>query len=55
MKWATNLQLIDMDYEVDSKNDLDSIYGGKDRVSDFGAIINDRKGLLGVELANINI
>jgi len=52
MKWATNLQLVDMDYEVDSKKVVDSICGGKDRVSDFGAIISDCGRLLGVELAN---
>lgn len=43
MKWVTNLQLVDMDFEVDSKKVVDSIYGGKDSVSYFGAIINDRR------------
>lgn len=36
MKWATDLQLLDMDFEVESNKFVDSIYRGKDRVSDFG-------------------
>jgi len=41
MKWLRDLRLVDMNFEVDSKVVEDNIYGKKDSVSDFGAIIND--------------
>jgi len=45
MKWVIELNLVNMNFETDSKVVADSIYG-KDDVSDFMAIINDCRHLL---------
>jgi len=55
MKWLRDLRLVDMNFEVDSKVVEDNIYGKKDSVSDFGAIINDCKRLLSMELVNLHV
>jgi len=44
-----------MNFEVDSKTVVDNIYGSRDNISNFGAIINDCKRLLGMELAYSNV
>jgi len=49
MKWVIELNLINMDFKTDSKVVVDCIYG-KNGVSDFMAIINDCRQLLGSEL-----
>ena len=46
--------MVHMDFETDTKIVADSIYE-KDGVSDFMAIINDCRHLLGTDLVNSNV
>ena len=54
MKWVIELNLINMNFETDSKVMADNIYG-KDGVFDFMTIINDCRQLLGSELTNSDV
>jgi len=54
MQWVKELNMVHMDFETDSKIVADSIYG-KDSVSDFMAIINDCRHMLGTDLVNSNV
>ena len=54
LQWVKELNLENMDFETDSKVVTYSIYGKGD-VSDFMAIINDCKHLLGTDLTNSDV
>jgi len=41
MYWVRDLQLGIVDFELDSKTVVDSLYGSKSDVSNFSAVIND--------------
>ena len=41
MYWIRDLQLSIVDFELDSKTMVDSLYGSKSGVSNFSAVIND--------------
>ena len=51
MRWAKDLNLVNMDFETDSKVVAESIYK-RDGVSNFMAIIHDCRHLLMTDLAN---
>jgi ribonuclease HI len=55
LRWVKDLQLWNMDFEVDSKTVVDSIYGKQMGVSDFNAIINDCCHLLCTDLMNSDV
>jgi hypothetical protein len=55
MLWARELNLVNMDFETDSKVVADSIYNNTDGVSDFIAIIKDCKYILMTDLANSDV
>jgi hypothetical protein len=41
MYWVRDLQLSIVDFELDSKTVVDSLYGSKSGVSNYSAVIND--------------
>jgi len=49
MQWVKDLNLVNIDFEMDSKVVADSIYG-KDDVSNFMTIINDCRHSLETDL-----
>jgi ribonuclease HI len=55
LQWVRDLQLLNMDFETDSKTVVDSIYGNKQGVSDFNAIINECRDLLSSDLATSDV
>jgi len=55
LQWVRDLQLLNMDFETDSKTVVDSIYRNKQGVSDFNAIINECKDLLSSDLATFDV
>jgi len=50
MYWVRDLQLGIVDFELDSKIVVDSLYGSKSGVSNFSAVINDCRRLLASDL-----
>ena len=50
MEWVRDLQLVNMDFEVDSKTVVDNIYGER-----VGVIIRNCIHLLGSDLANSDV
>jgi len=46
LQWVRDLQLVNMDFETDSKNVVDNIYDSKQGIYDFHAIINECRYLL---------
>jgi len=54
LQWMKDLNLVNMDFETDSKVVADSIYKG-DCVSDFMAIIHICRHLLMTDLVNSNV
>jgi len=52
MRWAKDLNLVNMNFETDSKVVAESIYKG-DAVLDFMAIIHDCRHLLMTDLATL--
>ena len=55
MYWVRDLQLGIVDFELDSKNVVDSLYGSKSGVSNFSAVINDCRRLLASDLVTSDI
>jgi len=55
LQWVHDLQLVNADFETDSKIIVESIYGNKHGISDFSAIINDCNRLLTSDLVNSNV
>jgi len=55
MHWVCDLQLGIVDFELDSKTVVDSLYGSKSIVSNFSAVINDCKRLLASDLITFNV
>jgi len=55
MEWVRDLQLVNMDFEVDSKTVVDNIYGERVGVSEFSVIIRNCIHLLGSDLANSDV
>jgi len=55
MYWVRDLQLGIVDFELDSKTVVDSLYGGKSDVSNYSAMINDCRRLLASDLANSDV
>jgi ribonuclease HI len=55
MNWVRDLHLWNMDFEVDSKTVVDSIYGKQTGVSDFSAIITHCIHLLCTDLMNSHV
>lgn len=53
--WVRDLNLVNMDFEIDSKVATDSIYSSSDGVSDFIAIINDCRHFLDTDLSNSDV
>jgi len=54
-KWVRDLQLVDMDFEVDSKTVVNGIYGKKRNVLDFSVIINECRCILVTNLVNYHV
>ncbi|KAK2369533.1 hypothetical protein QL285_082662 [Trifolium repens] len=50
LRWANELQIRDIDFEVDCKSVVGSLYNNKNYASYFGAIIRDCKSLLNTSL-----
>jgi ribonuclease HI len=55
LRWANKLQIRDIDFEVDCKRVVDSLYNNKNYASDFGAIIRDCRSLLNTSLMNSHV
>ncbi|XP_039685651.1 uncharacterized protein [Medicago truncatula] len=55
MHWVRDLQLGIVDFELDSKSVVDSLYGSTSGVSNFSAIINDCRRLLASDLVTSNV
>jgi len=55
MQWVKDLQLYNMDFEVDSKMVVDSIYGKQLGVSNFSVTIKDCIHLLCTDLVNSDV
>ena len=52
MEWVRDLQLVNMDFEVDSKTVADNIYRTQSGVSEFSVLISKCIHLLGTDLMN---
>jgi len=55
MQWVKDLHLLNMDFELDSKTVVDSVYGGRNGVSNYMAIINDCRHMLATDIANSDL
>jgi len=55
MQWVKDLHLLNMDFEMDSKTVVDSVYGESNDVSNYMAIINDCRHMLATDLANSDL
>lgn len=55
LQWVHDLQLVNMDFETDSKTIVDSIYDNKQGISDFHAIINECRYLLSSDLVTSDV
>jgi len=55
MYWVRDLQLGIVDFELDSKTVVDSLYDNKSGVSNFSAIINDCRRLLAFDLVTFDV
>jgi len=55
MQWVKDLHLLNMDFEMDSKTEVDSVYGGSNSVSNYMTIINDCRDMLATDLANSDL
>jgi ribonuclease HI len=55
MYWVRDLQLGIVDFELDSKTVVDSIFGSKSGVSNFSAVINDCRRLLASDLVTSDV
>lgn len=55
MQWARDLNLVNMDFETDSKPVTDSIYNNNDGVHDSITILKDCRHLLMIDLENSDI
>jgi len=55
MYWVRDLQLGIMDFELDSKIVVDSLYGNKSDVSNFSTVISDCRRLLASDLVTSNV
>ena len=55
MQWVKDLQLLNMDFEMDSKTVVDSVHGGSNGVSNYMAIINDCRHMLAIDLTNLDL
>jgi ribonuclease HI len=52
---ACDLQMVNMDFETDSKTIVDNMYGNTQDVYDYSAIINDCRRLLVSDLVNSDV
>jgi ribonuclease HI len=55
MYWVRDLQLGIVDFELDSKTMVDSLYGSNNGVSNFSAVINDCRRLLASDLVTSDV
>jgi len=55
MYWVRDLQLGGVDFELDSKTVVGSLYGSKSGVSNFSAVINDCRRLLASDLVTSDV
>jgi len=55
MEWVKDLQLVNMDFEVDSKTVADNIYRTQSGVSEFSVLISKGIHLLGTDLMNSDV
>jgi len=55
LQWARDLQLVNMNFEMDSITVVDNIYGKMQSVSDYSAIINDCRRLITCDLPNFDV
>jgi hypothetical protein len=55
IRWTNELQIRDIDFEVDCKRVVDSLYNNSHYASDFGAIIRDCRSLLNTSLMNSHV
>ena len=55
MYWVCDLQLGIVDFELDSKTVVDSLYGSKSGISNFSAIINECRRLLASDLVTFDV
>jgi len=55
MQWVKDSQLLNVDFEMDSKIVVDSVYGGSNSVSNYMAIINDCRHMLTTNLTNSDL
>jgi hypothetical protein len=55
LKWVCDLQQLNINFRIDLKIVVDSIYGGRIDDLDFSSIINDRRRLLSSDLENFDL
>ncbi|CAJ2647435.1 unnamed protein product [Trifolium pratense] len=55
LKWAVDLQLHDIDFEMDCKRVVDSLYSKRTYFSDLGAILGDCRTILASTLVNSHV
>jgi len=55
MYWVRDLQLGIVDFELDSKTVVDSLYGSKSGVSKFSTVINNSRRLLASDLVTSDV
>ncbi|KEH28689.1 hypothetical protein MTR_4g010930 [Medicago truncatula] len=55
MYWVRDLHIGIVDFELDSKTVVDSLYGSKSGVSNFSAVINDCRRMLASDLVTSDV
>jgi len=55
MYWVRDLQLGDVDFELDYRTVVESLYRSKSGVSNFSAVINDYRRLLASDLVTSDV
>lgn len=55
LHWGCNLQLGIVDFQFDSKTVVDSLYGGKNGVFNYSAVIDDCRRLLALDLVTFDV
>jgi hypothetical protein len=55
LTWVNDLQLFDMNFEMDCKRLVNNLYSKNTYAFELGAIINDHRHLISINLANSHV
>lgn len=55
LQWMCDLHLGNVDFQLDFKTVVDSLYGGKSAISNYSTMLNDSKRMLASDLATSDV